>query len=86
MARPAAAARSVRPGRDDALVFIARLACPDAACAAEVTAEGRTIAELEALVCECGCALEIVAWPDWIDEPGRVVALPAERRRLRPAA
>jgi hypothetical protein len=26
------------------------------------------VAELEALACDCGCALEIVGWPDWTDE------------------
>jgi len=56
-------------------MFVARLVCSDAECAAEVTAEGRTLGELEALVCECGYALEVVAWPDWVDEPADVVQL-----------
>jgi hypothetical protein len=67
-------------------MFVARLTCSDAACAAEVTAEGRSIADLAALVCECGCALEIVAWPDWIEEPAEVVALRIDRGELRHAA
>jgi hypothetical protein len=67
-------------------MFVARLTCSDAECAAEVTAEGRTIAELEALLCDCGCALQVVAWPDWIDEPAEVVALRASRGDLRRAA
>jgi hypothetical protein len=67
-------------------MFVARLTCSDVACAAEVTAEGRTIADLEALVCECGCALEIVAWPDWSDQPAEVVALRVDRGELRRAA
>ena len=67
-------------------MFAARLTCSDAACAAEVTAEGRTMAELETLVCECGCALEVVAWPDWAGEPAEVVTLRRERRDLRHAA
>ena len=67
-------------------MFVARLTCSDAECAAEATAEARTVAELETLVCECGCALEIVAWPDWIDEPAEVVALRFGRADLRHAA
>ena len=67
-------------------MFVARLTCSDAACAAEVTAEGRTTGELETLVCECGCALDIIAWPDWVDEPAEVVTLHIERGDLRRAA
>jgi hypothetical protein len=67
-------------------MFVARLTCSDAACAAEVTAEGRAVAELETLVCECGCALEIVGWPDWVDDPAEVVALRVDRADLRRAA
>jgi hypothetical protein len=69
-----------------ASMWVARLSCPDPACAAEVTAEGRTIAALEALLCECGCALQIVAWPDWVEEPAEVVALRTARADLRRAA
>ena len=67
-------------------MFLARLTCSDPACAAEVTAEGRTIGELETLVCDCGCALEVIAWPDWVDEPAEVVTLRVERGHLRRAA
>ena len=67
-------------------MFVARLTCSDAACAAEVTAEGQALAELETLVCECGCALDIVAWPDWVDEPAEVVTLRIDRGGLRRAA
>ena len=67
-------------------MFAARLTCSDVACAAEVVAEGQAIADLETLVCECGCALEVVAWPDWIDEPAAVMTLRAERPDLRHAA
>jgi hypothetical protein len=79
--------QSVRGRRDHARVFVARLICTDAACAAEVVAEAARAPELERLVCDCGCALEILGWPDWVGEPGEVVAL---RRgaapRLRDAA
>ena len=45
-------------------MFVARLICSDMACAAETEAEAATVAELETLVCECGCALEVIGWPD----------------------
>jgi hypothetical protein len=67
-------------------MFVARLCCSDAACAAEVSAEARTTGELEALACECGSALEVVAWPDWVDDPAEVVTLRIERGDLRRAA
>jgi hypothetical protein len=71
-------------------MLVARLVCSDAACAAEVSAEARTVRELESLICDCGCALEVIAWPDWVDEPATVVALRGERagggRDLRDAA
>jgi hypothetical protein len=56
-------------------VFVARLICSDTDCAAEVAAEERSIRELEALVCDCGCALEIIGWPDFVDAPAEVVVL-----------
>jgi hypothetical protein len=49
-------------------MFTARLVCSDADCPDELTAEAATVAELEALACRCGCALEIVGWPDWADD------------------
>jgi hypothetical protein len=67
-------------------VYVARLICSDTACAVEAAAEARTIRELEALACDCGCALAIIGWPDWIDDPAEVVALPARRPELRDAA
>jgi hypothetical protein len=69
-------------------VFIARLICSDAACAAEVSAEAGSEGELESLICDCGCALEVIGWPDWVDEPSTVVALRIERAgdELRDAA
>jgi hypothetical protein len=69
-------------------VYVARLICSDTACAAEAAVEADTLRELESLACDCGCALAIVAWPDWVDEPGVLLALPARGRggRLRDAA
>jgi len=45
-------------------MYIARLICSDADCGEEITAESATLEELESLICDCGCALVIVAWPD----------------------
>jgi hypothetical protein len=67
-------------------VFVARLVCSDSACAAEAAAEAATLDELETLMCECGCALEVVGWPDWVDEPAEVVVLRARMHELRDAA
>ena len=50
-------------------MFIARLICSDEGCAAEVAAEAATLRELETLACDCGCALELIGWPDRADEP-----------------
>jgi hypothetical protein len=69
-----------------ARVFLARLICPDADCAEEVTAEAARAPELERLICDCGCALEVLGWPDWVDEPAGVVALRVIAAPLRDAA
>jgi hypothetical protein len=45
-------------------VYIARLICSDPDCAEEVSAETATLDELESLVCDCGCALVVIGWPD----------------------
>ena len=48
-------------------VFVARLICSDPDCAAEVSAEARTLAELEALACDCGCGLHVLGFADHVD-------------------
>jgi hypothetical protein len=58
-------------------MFVARLVCSDPACAAELDAEAAEAADLERLICDCGCAFEVIAWPDWLEEPAEVVALHA---------
>jgi hypothetical protein len=45
-------------------VLVARLVCSDTACAEAFEARAATPAELEALACDCGCALAVVGWPD----------------------
>jgi hypothetical protein len=70
-------------------MFVARLLCSDVACAAEVAAEAATLRELETLVCDCGCALEPIGWPDRVDEPVAAVVVlraPLARGGLSEAA
>jgi hypothetical protein len=50
-------------------MYVARLVCSDEACAEEVAHEAASLAELETLLCDCGCALEIIGWPDVAAEP-----------------
>jgi hypothetical protein len=45
-------------------MYSARLICSDEGCAEQLLAEARTLRELETLVCECGCGLEVIGWPD----------------------
>ena len=45
-------------------VFSARLICSDEECTEEFEARAATVAELETLACECGCALEVIGWAD----------------------
>jgi hypothetical protein len=46
------------------VVFHALLICTDEACAEEIEAYGTRLEELEALACECGCALQLIAVSD----------------------
>jgi hypothetical protein len=48
-------------------MFVARLICSDTDCAEEATVEAASLAELEALLCDCGCAFEVIGWPDWAE-------------------
>jgi hypothetical protein len=67
-------------------VFVVRLICSDVECAVELGAEALEVAELETLLCDCGCTLEIIGWADWVDEPAQVIALRVEGAQLRDAA
>ena len=67
-------------------MFTARVTCSDEGCAEERVVEAATLAELEALLCDCGCVLEIIGWPDWVEPRASVViALPARRALPRAA-
>jgi hypothetical protein len=68
------------------MMFVARLICSDEACAAEVAAEGASLRELETLVCDCGCALEPIGWPDHVGEPVAAVISLRVRAALLEAA
>jgi hypothetical protein len=62
-------------------MFIARLICSDSDCAEEAQVEAATLEELERLLCDCGCAFEVIGWPDSADELAEIVAI--DRRPLR---
>jgi hypothetical protein len=63
-------------------MYTARLICSDSDCAAEVTAEALTLRELGTLLCDCGCALEVIGWPDVAAEPlAEVIILRARAAR-----
>ncbi|HSD76112.1 MAG TPA: hypothetical protein VLA98_01860 [Solirubrobacteraceae bacterium] len=49
-------------------MLLARLICSDEACAERFEAAAATLAELVALACDCGCALQVLGWPDSIDD------------------
>jgi hypothetical protein len=48
-------------------MFVARLICSDPTCAEPVEAVALTLEELEALACDCGCALQMLGWPDVLE-------------------
>jgi hypothetical protein len=52
---------SARPHTITDVVLHALLICSDEACAEELEAYGTRLEELEALACECGCAMQIIA-------------------------
>ena len=66
-------------------MFVARLICSDMACAAEIEAEAATLAELETLACECGCGLQVIAWPEAVAVAEVVHLRPAPVPRRRAA-
>ena len=61
-------------------MYVAQLVCSNPVCAEEVSAETSTLRELDSLVCDCGCALELVGWPDVAAEPLAHVVLLRVRR------
>ena len=69
-------------------MYFARLICSDAECAEEAAVETATLDELETLLCDCGCALAVIGWPDAAGPLAEVVPLRAgpARDRLHDAA
>jgi hypothetical protein len=59
----ASAARVMLP-----CVYVARLICSDEACAAQALGDAQTLEELATIVCDCGCALTEIGWPDHLDD------------------
>jgi hypothetical protein len=62
------------------VVFHALLICSDPGCAEEIEAYGTRLEQLEALSCECGCALQLLAVSEAVFEtalPPRVMGLAA---------
>ena len=57
---------------DGRMLYRALLVCSEDECTEVFEAYG-TLAELETLACDCGCALEIVGCPDAVE--GRDTAL-----------
>jgi len=49
-------------------VYVARLICSDESCADQARGGAQTLEELDTLVCDCGCALAVIGWPDHFDE------------------
>jgi hypothetical protein len=49
-------------------MLVARLICSDEACPEAFEARAATLAELDALACACGCALQVLGWPDAEDD------------------
>jgi hypothetical protein len=50
------ASLSVHPGRHDDRHVLARLICADSDCSEESEFHAASLAELERLMCDCGCA------------------------------
>ena len=55
----------------------ALLVCSEEECTEVFEAYG-PLEEVEALACECGCALEVIGWPDPVEDAERGVTLQLE--------
>lgn len=67
-------------------MFLAVVICSDPDCSEELEIEAATIEELHAHVCGCGYAMELVGWPDWVDEQSLFAGLPEPAHDLLEAA
>ena len=48
-------------------MWIARLICSDEGCPEELKAVAETLAELDALACDCGSGLHVLGFADHVD-------------------
>ena len=51
--------------------------CTAAQCPHECEVVAQTLAELATMTCECGCALEIIGWPNRMDGGESALAVAA---------
>lgn len=54
--------------------------CSDESCAEQALGDAQTLEELDALVCDCGCALAMIGWPDHLDDVARMASSCASAR------
>jgi hypothetical protein len=55
----------VRADGDPSAVIVVRLICTDQDCAVVLEQFVPTLAELDALACECGCTLHVIEVAEW---------------------
>jgi hypothetical protein len=48
------------------MIYRAVLICSDEECTERFEAQG-TLAELESLACDCGCAMHVLRWPEPVE-------------------
>jgi hypothetical protein len=63
-------------------MYVARVICSDPECAERTVAEAEDVLDLVWLMCECGCSMQLVGLPDFVDE--RATPAPLLLRPRRP--
>ncbi|MEA2390864.1 MAG: hypothetical protein QOK31_973 [Solirubrobacteraceae bacterium] len=48
------------------MIYLAVLICSDEECTERFEAQG-TLADLESLACDCGCAMHVLRWPEPVE-------------------
>lgn len=64
-------------------MYLARIICSDSACAERAVVEAETLEELDALLCDCGCSVQVLGIPDLVDDE-RIATVTALPRRTPP--
>jgi hypothetical protein len=67
-------------------MYLAVVICSDPDCSEELEVEAATLDELHTYVCGCGYAMDLVGWPDWVDDGSLIAAIPEPRPDLLEAA